>query len=59
MALFPEEILETDPRQKMKEEDTWINYFLAGYKSIIGKGFVFNFKLKFLLNFMKIKNSLK
>jgi hypothetical protein len=35
MALFPEEILDTEPRQKMRETGTWINYFLAGYKSIM------------------------
>ncbi|CAI2366176.1 unnamed protein product [Moneuplotes crassus] len=35
MALFPEEILDTDPSQKMREEDTWINHFLAGYKAIM------------------------
>ena len=35
MALFPEEILETDPYQKMREETSWINYFLAGYKAVM------------------------
>ena len=35
MALFPEEILETEPRQKMRETAWWINYFLAGYKSVM------------------------
>ena len=35
MALFPEEILDTDPHQKMREERTWVNYFLAGYKSVM------------------------
>ena len=35
MALFPEEILDTDPHQKMREEKTWVNYFLAGYKSVM------------------------
>lgn len=35
MALFPEEIIDTDPYQKMKEEKTWLNYFLAGYKSVM------------------------
>ncbi len=35
MALFPEETLEVDPHQKMREEETWVNHFLAGYKSIL------------------------
>jgi len=35
MAIFPEEILDVDPSQKMREEDTWINYFLAGYKAVM------------------------
>lgn len=35
MALFPEEILDTEPRQKIREPPNWINYFLAGYKSVM------------------------
>jgi N-acetylgalactosamine kinase len=33
---FPTERLSTDPFQKFKEGHHWINYFLCGYKAVLG-----------------------
>ena len=35
MVLFPEQIISTDPYQRLNEEPWWSNYFLAGYKSVM------------------------
>ena len=33
---FPPEIISTDPMQKFREDAHWLNYFLCGYKAILG-----------------------
>jgi galactokinase len=33
---FPTEVLETSPLQKFREDAHWLNYFLCGYKAILG-----------------------
>jgi len=44
--LYAQEVISTEPTQKFKDHSHWVNYFLCGYKAILGNDSILKDKVQ-------------